>query len=281
MNTTVNFPIEAVLYRTNRGLACRLDLHPETRYGLPGKIFFPDRTCTEPLEEGIVVIDAVIEKETYGFFKGKMKMFEAPSDDDLIEYLFSRDSKNIADYAIRTLNGKYGTVIACRRFGDLVDTFLAKGTKAPVEDVSNIINGWNYKEHLLTKRVVSLYDLVCRQNLRCNFKALKEKIILPKLLPVYDSSEYRKMLPELLESAIDTDVFTACDYQGGCYLMPNTLINLALYFNAEEVNEIIDTANKVNQEFDKKLSSLAKKGRIPADVIRRAEKFEELYSISL
>ena len=215
MNTTLTLPIEAVLYRTKRGLACRLNLHPETSYGLSGKIFFPDRTCTEPLEEGIVVIDSVIEKETYGFFTGRMKTFEAPSDDDLIEYLLDKNHGHAADYALRTFSGKHGTIVGVWCVYSKQYTYLAKGVNKPVVEIpSSIIN----KMELTTERIVTLYNLICRQNLGCDFKALKNKIVMPKLSPVYDSAKSRKMLPELLESAINTDVFTAYEYQDGCFM---------------------------------------------------------------
>lgn len=276
MDTTVKFPIEAVLYHAHKGLACRLNLHSETQNFITGKIFFPDKKCTESLEEGIVVIDSVVEKENYGFFTGKMKTYESPSDADLIEHLLGINNGDAVDYTLRTFSGKYGTIVGVWNIYHARYTYFAKGVNKPVVEIpSDIIN----KMELTTIRVTTVYDLICGQNLGCDFKAMKNRIVLPRLLPVYDSTEYRKMLPALLESAIDTDVFEAYEYQGGCYLTPKTLINLAIYFSEEEIVEIVNAANKINQEFDKKLNSLTKRGKLPADVIQRVERSRNILSL--
>lgn len=270
----VELPVIAILSKSDRGLYCKLNLHPEEDGAYAtGKPFFPDRNCKEPLEEGFVVVESVKDKGNYGFFTGKMKTFDAPSEVDVVNYLFDKFGDRAVYKRVDFVSGGFGTL--ARYCGDN-NTYLFKGTESPVEVIPSELDT-NFVDTANVVRSVSVFDLVCQNNLCCSYDELYKRVSFPKFAPVPVSTKLRGVdhgFCDILESAVDTDVFVVYEYQGAVYLLPDILVNLAIYFSKEEAEEILKEVERVNSEFDERLTSLSRKGKISVEDLKKAAEYK-------
>lgn len=270
----VELPVIAILSKSDRGLYCKLNLHPEEDGAYAtGKPFFPDRDCKEPLEEGFVVVESVKDKGNYGFFMGKMKTFEAPSENDVVDYLFDRFGGGAVYKRVDFVSGSFGTLA---RYCDGGNVYLYMGTEKPVETVPSGLDT-HFADNAKVVRTVSVFDLVCQNNLGCSYDEMYKKVSFPKFTPVPVSTKLRGVdhgFCDILESAVDTDVFAVYEYQGEMYILPDTLVNLAIYFSKEEAEEILREVKKVNSEFDERATAMSRKGKISVEDLKKASEYK-------
>lgn len=103
-------PCEVMLEAGERGLYCRMSFRNEGVWAgsLWGEYFFPDKSCSG-LTAGPAIVTELKHYGNYGFFKGHMNHFTAPTEEQLAEYILVNSYENTT---IRFMDGPFGTYIA-------------------------------------------------------------------------------------------------------------------------------------------------------------------------
>lgn len=259
----MEFPIPVTLYQGDKGLFCRLTPHPE-RDGTRsrGKIFFPDRNCTEELRPGPILVTEVKEFENYGFFKGKMRKFSMPSDEDLDTYIERRFENEEISGEFRFVSGAYGDYVVTS-----ADTIIAR------DENGNTVYNFTYetlgREGTVTK-TVSYVDFICEGYHDCTFDELLQKFEKFAFEDAFDVWSCDKFISEILDDAFADGFILPKTLEGIFFVSVNskTLIKALMNYSREEMKEIIETVNSINQKANEAIKSKIKNGKISLERLK-------------
>lgn len=262
----IALPTTATLYKNDRGLFCRLNLRPDLDGNGPGKIFFPDRSCTAELCEGPCVIAEIKDKGNYGFFKGHMQQFKAPTDEALDDYL--REHNCLYDYIIRYMKGKFGNYIylIMKPSGwshGYIDTqkYLVQTEDGKIEEHNYGVFSTD-KTATITKEI-SVADYLCKGYHGCSFDNLMNKFVTP-VFQVSGATQSNKFVSHLFDDAVDAKFLQPMQASNIFFvnISRENLIRSLMDFSREEMSELIRTVNKINQEANTAIKGKIKRGQI-------------------
>lgn len=268
-------PITAQLVHGDRGLYTRLNLHPEIDgcYA-KGKVFFPDRSCADDLVYGEAIITEVKDKGTYGFFKGHNVKYDWPTEDQLDAYIHANDGmwNNVLVYIETAHFGK--VIMVGARFVYGGDGYVIRGGLGvhdgkliPIPDYMMIEAD---KTHEVKK--VEIPDLICQRYHNCSFSELMKKFVqLPQAEKMHRLGKPSdRYISSLMDEAADSSVvYPTVTEQSGVffyYLRPDGIVSALSCFSQEEMDEIIQTVNRVNTTAIERIQSLIKRGKMRLDV---------------
>ena len=254
----VELPIFTYLYRNNKGLYCRLTLHPEidgtNNYG---KLYFPDRSCKD-LREGPAIITKIQDKGSYGFFVGQMHYFKAPTDDKIEEYIIEHNL-NLSNSTLSYTHSVFGTFIQIKKSD--IPTVLVEGRNG--ETTQQYYSIVNDHPSLVIDKEIRVRDFLCQRHHGCTFDELTSlfnSIFLEPFHP-YTSS---KFISPLFDRAVDTGFLRLLHFQNIDYveLDSEALSQNLNHFTHEEMLELIQTVNQLNQTANIALKAKIKRGKI-------------------
>ena len=257
---TREFPLRTVLSQGNKGLYCKLNLHPEID-GIhsSGKFYFPDRSCADNLCEGPVIITEIKDRGTYGFFKGHMRKFSLPADEDLDNYIEKYYQQGYIENSFRFVESEFGSFVLTPH-----DMVLAKDEKG------NFID--NVSFHELGKKgtivkTVAFSDFICEGYHDCAFTELMNKFNVFHFETAFGVVSSDKFISELLDDAI-ADKFIKPKALDGVFFVsvdPQELKKSLMKYSREEMQELIETVNDINQKAEAAIKSKIKSGKISLD----------------
>lgn len=261
----VTLPTTATLYKNDRGLFCRLNLRPDLDGDIPGKIFFPDRSCAAELCEGPCVITEIKDKGNYGFFKGHMYQFKAPTDEALDNYL--REHNYLADYILRYMKSKFGEYISVIMKPASWSYGYIDMQQCLVLTNDNKVEEYNYgvfstDETAIITKEISIADYLCEGYHGCTFNDLMNKFITP--IFQVKAAHSNKFVSHLFDDAVDANFLQPLQF-GNIFFVDISRENLIcslMDFSREEMDELIQTVNKINTTANEAIKGKIKRGQI-------------------
>lgn len=264
--STEVLPTTATLYRNEKGLFCRLNLRPDLDGTIPGKIFFPDRSCTAELCEGPCVITEIKDKGNYGFFKGHMQQYKSPSDEALDDYL--RDHDGLCDSFMRYMKGKFGEYISLiarpwGQSGGYIDwqKYLVQTDNEKVEE--HTYGVFTDDTTATITKEISVADFLCEGYHGCSFDELMGKFVSPAF-QIHNATHSNKFVSHLFDDAVDAK-FLRPMQSGNIFFVEidkSNLIRSLMDFSREEMSELIQTVNGINKTANEAIKGKIKRGQI-------------------
>lgn len=261
----VELPTTVMLYKGDRGLCCRLNLHPEEDGAYcKGKIYFVDRSCTDKAREGLFVVTSVKDKGSYGFVSGYMKQCKAPSTKQVVSYIIENSmydnhvsfcKSNVGDFAI--INGRYFV----QEDGEMVHSSLL----VHLDDKFVVID-----------KVTTGADLVCEVYQDCTYREFKDRFVRFGF-SVPQSVHSSRFISDLFDEAEDCGFVSLRSAYNVDFVdvVDNKLPDVLDQFSKDEVREIVDIVNKINKNANSVITGKIKSGKIP--MLTRRVNYEYQY----
>lgn len=251
--TPMKLPVRTTLMRNDKGLYCRLNLHPEEDgYRSPGKIFFPDRKCGNSLCEGPVIITSVHDKGNYGFFTGEMVQYEAPSDEQVSEHVIKN---SLYDRKLRFMKGKLGSYVEV----DGGNCFVAANSGCEFNyDV------YDYGEAVskCTEEILGV-DLVCQGFQGCNFEEFYNRFVKFEFQS-FHATWCIKFISKLFDEAIKYRFIALKTTNNVDFVEVDKgqLMYALDQFSREEMAEIIAKVTEINTKANETIKSKMRSGKV-------------------
>lgn len=262
----LTLPVTQYLYKNDRGLYCRLNLHPEIdgSFRVNGKLFFPDRSCADTLCEGYCVITETNDKGNYGFFKGHMQQFKAPSDELLDEYIREH---GLYDRTLRYMSGKFGTYVETIWIPDTWTTGYITDNRVLVETEDGKIEEYanlGVDPNARVTKEISVADYLCEGYHGCKFDKLFNSFVRVVFNPGVNASVSDKYISDLLDDAVTEGMLQTFAFQNVFYVNVTSdgLARALMSFSRDEMSELIQTVNKINQTANDIIRGKIKRGKI-------------------
>lgn len=259
------FPIQTTLYRGEKGLFCRLNPHPEldgTRGR--GKVYFPDRSCVNQLREGPVLITEVKDMGSYGFFKGRMRKFSFPTDDDLDKWIENFYAHGGREGNFRFVEGSLGSYVLTP-----LDAVLMRDENGAF--VNNFFHSDFGCEGTVTK-TISFEDYLCEGYHDCKFDELAQKFeafslknyLENRMIDYFYVYQSNKFISELFDDAVNSGFLLPRSYDGVFFVLldRSALAKSLTSYSREEMKELIKTVNEINRKAEEAIKSKIKNGKI-------------------
>lgn len=240
----VELPVEVFLNENERGLYCRMNLHPEifgTRQ--KGKMYFVDKSCLDTLCVGPAVITKVFERTSYGFMVGHMKQFDPPSDLQLaVQVAYSGNYKQ----PVRFCTNKFG------RFAKLGKKCFVLKDGIPFSDYDLD----TYDNNATVYKEVIGEDLVCQVYHGCQFEELVSKFGSVDF-DLQHSIPCHKHLSPLFEEAVSSGFIELRTYSNVDFVCVNEkkLADALDQFNRGEMKLIYETCAEINKGANESIRS--------------------------
>lgn len=249
----VALPVCTVLETNAKGLYCRLNLRPDV-FGThtPGKIYFPDHSCKDKLCAGPVVITEVKERTSYGFVKGYPRQFQAPTDEQLSNYIIE---SNLYDFNFRFCTNRFGSFVFC----PATDTcFVLKDGNVHKTYPLN-----EYDPDITVREEVKGVDLVCQGYQGCNFDELVSKFGAFQFVDPFASTSSR-YLSDLFDEAVSFGFISLRSSHGVEYVEvhANVLKTAIDQFSREEMQELFSLCADLNEKANKAIQAKIRSGKI-------------------
>lgn len=264
----VTLPVHVMLETSAKGLYCRMNLRPDV-FGTRnhGKMYFPDRSCKDDLCAGPAVITEVTERTSYGFLKGHMQQFQAPSDEQLSNYIIDL---NLYDFYFRFCTNKFGSFVLYHAPHLIGDTCLI--LKDGIVHISDYSLD-QYDPDITVKETIKGVDLVCQGYQGCNFNELickfgRFEFANRSFLPVPTTSP--RFLSDLFDEAVSYGFISLKSSLNIEYVEVNVpkLKTVIDQFSREEMREITSLCADINEKANKAIQSKIKNGKIHLDTRR-------------
>lgn len=261
----VELPTTVMLYKGDRGLCCRLNLHPEEDGAYcRGKIYFVDRSCTDKAREGLFVVTSVKDKGSYGFVSGYMKQYKAPSTEQVVSYIIENSmydnhvsfcKSNVGDFAI--INGRYFV----QEDGEMVHSSLL----VHLDD-----------KLVITDKATTGADLVCEVYQNCTYKEFRDRFVRFGF-HVPQSMHSNRFISDLFDEAEDCGFVSLRSIYNVDFVdvVDEKLPEALNQFSKDEVKEIVDIVNKINKNANSAIAGKIKSGKIP--MLTRRVNYEYQY----
>lgn len=258
----VKLPIRVNLLRSEKGLFCRLNLHPEENgYRAQGKVFFPDRRCADNLCEGPVIVKSVIDKGNYGFFVGEMVQYRAPSDEQVSQYIIEN---SLYGSKVRFMEGKFGTHVNIPDLSDTSFSYLNCLVLGPNGNVEKNCDMTDYGEAAskCTEEILGM-DLVCQGYQGCNFADLYGQFARFSFKP-HQSSWSTKFISKLFDDAIKCRFISLNTTNNVDFVEVDKeqLMYSLDQFSREEMAEIIAKVNEINTKANEAVAAKVRSGKL-------------------
>lgn len=249
----VELPITEELFQGTRGVYTRMNLHPEifgTRRS--GKLYFPDKSCKDNLCPGPAVITEVIERTNFGFFKGYMRQYAAPTEKSIAGYIVS---KCMYDRSVRFCNNKFGYFV-------LVDEICLVADKEGSAIVASIRPDAYDPNYNVTK-TVSGADIVCQLYHGCPFKELVGKFGKFEF-EGYKSSVSSKFISHLFDEAVNCGFISLKSMNNVDFveIYREGLEEALNQFSADEMREISEKCAEINAKANEAIRAKIRSGKI-------------------
>lgn len=247
----VTLPTEVFLHENERGLYCRMNLHPEifgTRQ--KGKMYFVDRSCRDKLCMGPAVITEVHERTSYGFITGHMKQFEVPSDLQLAaQVAFSGDYKQ----PVRFCSNRFGHFAKIGK-----KCFVLKDGMAYSEYALD-----QYDPNVTVHKETLGEDLVCKVYHSCNFLELVSKFGRFNFESHYATPSIKFYFP-LFDEAVNTGFIDLKTTNNVDFVTVNLkkLAESLDQFTQEEMKRIYETCADINKKANAEMSNKIRNGKV-------------------
>lgn len=267
-------PIEVYLERNERGLYCKMDLRPDLTGGFSSKFYFPDRNNKNKLCEGRCIIESVSDHGNYGFFIGHMVQYEQPSEEAIANTLTHEPYLMHGNYEVRFLTGPFGKVVAIAPIGSQTPAGVGvvyikseDGNTRTAGYLAHVLGNCSGNDIVATERI-PVQDFLCQGYLGCSMKDLSSRIVRVPF-KITRGTRCTHYYTDLLDDVIDDGIMTLREYSNADYIVVDDamLVDLVVKYSGEEIEEVIDTVNKINREAILALSAQVKKGRITLDSV--------------
>lgn len=258
----VQLPVQTTLLRNEKGLYCRLNLHPEEE-GLhaKGKIFFPDRACAEHLCEGPVMIHSVKDKGNYGFFSGEMVQFKAPSDAQVSEYIIKN---SLYESKVRFMEGKFGTYANIYNSSNTLFSCRDYLVLRPDGCVEKNYDMAEYGEvaSKCTEEILGV-DLVCQGYQGCNFEDFYNRFVRFGF-DAYGAIWSTRFISKLFDEAIKCGFIAikSTNHVDFVEVSKARLMEALDQFSQEEMAEIIAKVNEINNKANEDIQNKIRSGKL-------------------
>lgn len=261
----VELPTTVMLYEGDRGLCCRLNLHPEEDGNYcKGKIYFVDRSCTDKARKGLFVVTSVKDKGSYGFVSGYMKQYKAPSMEQVVSYIIEHSvydkpvsfcKSNVGDFAI--INGR---------------CFVQEGSDMAHSSLLVFLDG----NPVVTDKTTTGADLVCEVYQGCTYKEFKGRFVRFGF-SVPQSVHSNRFISDLFDEAEDCGFVSLRSVYNVDFVdvVDEKLPDALDQFSKDEVKEIVDIVNKINKNANSVITGKIKSGKIP--MLTRRVNYEYQY----
>lgn len=252
----VKLPCHVLLEEGNRGLLCRMNLHPEETGMKSGwKLYFPDRDCKEELCAGPAIITEVKEKSTYGFFKARMVQYEAPSDEEVSQYIIKH---NMYDRDVRFCSNKFGNFV-------LLDELrlVKKDGEVSICNIRPDV----YDNNVIVSKVIKSCDLVSQGYQGCSVDELIAKFG-QFMFDGYGSKRSTRFISILFDEAISSGFINLRTIHNVEFVEVNREAleyNLNQY-SPEEMSEIAAVCADLNEKANQAIKSKIKSGKIHLNI---------------
>lgn len=255
----VTVPFEVELYRNDRGLYCKVDLHPEESGGFNEKFYFPDRSCRDKLYSGKAIVTKVTDKGNYGFIVATMKQYSRPDEAVLAEFLAKND-EYWNQGKIEMLDTPYGKLT---RISNII---LNKHTNriehrdvwiATPEEDGELRHNY-YLEHLVSDEIprdtitveeeISVADFLCQGYQSCTLSELSSKFTR---IPFDITAKYRtvKYRTDLYDEVVKCGVLRSYKFNDVDFVEidDSCMLRFAINFTQEEVDKLVAMVNSINE----------------------------------
>lgn len=254
----VQLPVRAIWAQGEKGLFCRLHLHPEEDgWGSNGKVFFPDRVCAGKLCTGPVIIQSVKDKGNYGFFTGEMVQYKAPTDEQMAEYVIQND---LYDFKVRFMSGLFGSYVHIFGVPGAIDCFVqaADGNVEKNYDMTEYGEAASY-----CTEAIQGVDLVCQGFQGCDFEEFYGRFVLFDF-GAYRASHSIKFISKLFDEAIKYRFISLKTTNNVDFVeVDKKQLMYALdQFSREEMAEIIAKVNEINNKANEAIRSKVRSGKV-------------------
>lgn len=247
----VKLPTEVFLLENEKGLYCRMNLHPEI-FGMhqKGKMYFVDRSCRDDLCFGPAVITEVHERTSYGFMIGHAKQFEPPSDLQLAaQVTYSGDYKQM----IRFCSNKFGHFVQIGK-----KCFVLKDGMAFSEYQLN-----HYDSNITVLREISGEDLVCQVYHGCDFKDLIARFGHFNF-EGYHATPSTKFLSHLFDEAVTAGFIELKTTNNVNFVLVDQekLAQALDQFTKEEMKRICESCAEINRKANAEMYNKVRNGKV-------------------
>lgn len=258
----IQLPVRTILVRNEKGLYCRLNLHPEEDgYHARGKIFFPDRQCADTLCEGPVCIKTVADKGNYGFFVGEMVQYKAPSDEQVSEYIIQN---NLYESKVHFMKGKFGTYVSIPSLSAISGSYLDCLVLGPNGNVEKSCDMTEYGEAAskCTEEILGV-DLVCQGYQGCDFQEFYNRFVKFEFDP-FGATWSTKFISKLFDEAMRCRFIALKTIHNVDFVEVSKarLMEALDQFSREEMAEIIAKVNEINTKANEALKSKVRSGKL-------------------
>lgn len=244
---------ETFLWPGKKGLYCRI---PTGQPG-SGKLFFPDRSCKN-LTSGPIQITQLHDHGSYGFFVGRMKIYQTPNEKALADYILQKGYQNAK---IFFKNGANGSYVVMKGSGMMYQEILAadsEGNVAIVYDMGPFI------ERDTTVEEISAMDFLCQGFQGCDVNDLLLEFqpcsyFLPGNLP-RSSKENASEFYRACQNGF-LSIFRVCNCDVAV-VNPDQILWAICNMDQEEMDDLITAVNEMNEMANELLFKKIKSGKI-------------------
>lgn len=215
-----------------------------------GKLYFPTKACAPYLCGGPAEIELVTAKDNFCFFSGHMVQFNAPSDENLCEYIYGSRLEN-ALFTKRTggIRGDYVVVTV----ND--EDYILVG-----DDCVKLYHVTDEQDNAVPGKTMYGKDFICLTKHGCDFAEFAQKFRTSftkyEYAEQYSRVRINYVPDERLQSWVDSGIVElfvhthrkATVMTANVYDTAEDILMAAHLFSPEELSECIELVNKMNAD---------------------------------
>lgn len=231
------------------------------------KIFFVDKEYADKVAPGLAVVSRILfEKENYGFVSAEMVHMTRPAATKLTGYFLSQKYMS-GECCIRFMrHSKIGEYVLLEGYPSMFETtVLYSDVTGDVHtlSLSHVDGSQKTYEDGTEIAAYTVNDFVCEQRIGCLAGDIVQWQVQPAFCGMVEQV-YDGYSSEPVERARNSGWVTFYQFDRLVYVKydERKLFRAAAALTEDEFNQVLDTCNKINEEFERAVKSRIKKGKL-------------------